>query len=153
MTEKLKSYVVMCEETFGYELQSNASGKVIGMAYTIENAIDLMLNFEDNGMPCTIYKISRVSLTPKKGEHSRSSDSKERTINMTYQDIISMIKSKGETPENLWLLGRWFEQYGYNFWNGEYFYTEKTFNGRNLYPIYEYHAEYCSSCIVGYELR
>lgn len=72
---------------------------------------------------------------------------------MTYQDIIDIIKRKGESPENLWILGSWFSQYGDGFWNGEYYNTEKEFDGRNLYPIYEYHAEYDASCIVGYELR
>lgn len=72
---------------------------------------------------------------------------------MTYQDIIDIVKRNNEAPEHLWVLGHWFEQYGKEFWNGECFNTEKEFNGRNLYPVYEFHAEYDASCIVGYELR
>lgn len=72
---------------------------------------------------------------------------------MTYKNIIDIIKRTGETPENLWILGCWFERYCNDSWNGECFNTEKEFNGRNLYPIYEYHEEYSATFIVGYELR
>lgn len=77
----------------------------------------------------------------------------ERTIMMTYQDIIGVIKRKGETPMNLMALGHWFELYGNEFWNGECYNTEKEFDGRNLYPVYEFDSEYCASGLVGYELR
>ena len=73
---------------------------------------------------------------------------------MTYQGIIGIIKRTGETQENLWMLGCWFERYGNNFWNGECFNTEKDFDGRNLYPIYEQDAEDPDQYnVVGYELR
>lgn len=72
---------------------------------------------------------------------------------MTYQDIIDIIKRTGESPEHLWTLGKWLERYGMEFWNGKCFDTEKDFNGRNLYPICEWHEEYDSFCVMDYELR
>lgn len=72
----------------------------------------------------------------------------------TYAEFVQLIKSEGETSENLQLLGEWFEKIGYTFWTGECYDTEKDFDGRNLYPIYEQDADYPDQFnVIGYELR
>lgn len=71
---------------------------------------------------------------------------------MTFLDIIDIIYRTGETPENLWMLGRWFEQFGEVFWNGECYNTEVEFNGRNLYPVWD-SDPVLGDFISGYELR
>ena len=72
----------------------------------------------------------------------------------TYAEIVQHIKNEGEMPENLQLLGEWFEHNGAMFWTGECYDTEKEFDGRSLYPINEPDAEDPEQYnVVGYELR
>ena len=71
-----------------------------------------------------------------------------------FNEFIELIKTDGETPENLALLGEWFERNGVMFWNGECWDTSKELNGRNLYPITEKDVDYPDQYVtVGYELR
>lgn len=73
----------------------------------------------------------------------------------TYDEFVQHIKNEGETPENLQLLGEWFERNGDRFWTGECYDTEKEFNGRNLYEITEPDPNdpELYRVVVGYELR
>lgn len=53
------------------------------------------------------------------------------------------------TPENLENLGRWFHEYGMDFWNGECCDAD----GYDLFPLYSEPDEYGDCVCVGYELR
>ena len=51
--------------------------------------------------------------------------------------------------ENLANLGEWFQQYGAEFWNGEYWDAD----GYELRPVYEWDEETDTGRICGYEFR
>ena len=52
----------------------------------------------------------------------------------SYQELLEKSSSINSTKEDRIKLYNWFENYGYDFWNGECFEIDKS---RNLYPVYE----------------
>ena len=65
----------------------------------------------------------------------------------SYSDLLEAVK-KNETAENVNALGEWFEQYGDQFWNGEYYDAD----GLRLFPVYVAISEEQFE-ITGYEVR
>lgn len=61
---------------------------------------------------------------------------KKVRLKMTYQEIIDIIKRTGETPENLWVLGCWFQQYGNELWIGECYNTEKKSSTEETFTLF-----------------
>ena len=49
----------------------------------------------------------------------------------SYSELLEAVKAKA-TPDNVNALGAWFEQYGDQFWNGEYYDAD----GLRLFPVY-----------------
>ena len=72
----------------------------------------------------------------------------------SYKELIKTVESE-RTEENINTLGEWFEQYGRQFWNGEY-YDVVELDSR-LFPIYDFEydedGEIVQGTITGYELR
>lgn len=66
-----------------------------------------------------------------------------------YQELKEKALSSDATQEDINALGEWFEQYGYRYWNGEYFSVE---NGIHLYRIEE-EVDEDEWEVKGYELR
>lgn len=65
----------------------------------------------------------------------------------SYSDLLEAVK-KNESAENVNALGEWFEQYGAQFWNGEYYDAD----GLRLFPVYVEISEDQFE-ITGYEVR
>lgn len=65
----------------------------------------------------------------------------------SYSELLEAVKSN-ETPDNVYALGAWFEQYGDQFWNGEYYDAD----GLRLFPVYVEVSEDQFE-ITGYEVR
>ena len=65
-----------------------------------------------------------------------------------YEDLRAAATAAGATAEDLNNLGKWFEQNGRTFWNGEYYDAD----GLRLYPIYTEIAE-DNFEITGYEFK
>lgn len=65
----------------------------------------------------------------------------------SYSELLEAVKAN-ETPDNVNALGEWFEQYGDQFWNGEYYDAD----GLRLFPVYAEVSEYQFE-ITGYEVR
>lgn len=73
---------------------------------------------------------------------------KEISMNRySYSDLLEAVK-KNESAENVNALGEWFEQYGAQFWNGEYYDAD----GLRLFPVYVEISEDQFE-ITGYEVR
>lgn len=73
---------------------------------------------------------------------------KEISMNRySYSELLEAVKAN-ETPDNVNALGEWFEQYGDQFWNGEYYDAD----GLRLFPVYV-EADEDQFEIVGYEVR
>lgn len=51
-----------------------------------------------------------------------------------YKELFEKAVSKEATQDDIKKLYDWFQQYGQQYWNGEYFETEKNLR---LYPIYK----------------
>lgn len=66
-----------------------------------------------------------------------------------YQELINAYKAN-RTEENLKALAEWFEAYGTEYWNGEFYNVEEL--DSRLYPIYEEVAE-DEHELKGWELR
>ena len=49
----------------------------------------------------------------------------------SYSELLEAVKAN-ETPDNVNALGEWFERYGDQFWNGEYYDAD----GLRLFPGY-----------------
>ena len=56
----MKSYVKEKEELVGYELRGALTGKAVGFAKTERSAIELAYKFEQDGLMCSIYKITKI---------------------------------------------------------------------------------------------
>lgn len=57
---------------------------------------------------------------------------KEISMNRySYSELLEAVKAN-ETPDNVNALGEWFERYGDQFWNGEYYDAD----GLRLFPVY-----------------
>lgn len=50
-----------------------------------------------------------------------------------YQELLQKAKCSSATQEDLNELGKWFEDCGFQYWNGEAYYAD---DGDWLYPIY-----------------
>lgn len=73
---------------------------------------------------------------------------KEISMNRySYSELLEAVKAN-ETPDNVNALGEWFERYGDQFWNGEYYDAD----GLRLFPVYV-EADEDQFEIVGYEVR
>lgn len=66
-----------------------------------------------------------------------------------YEELKNKALSADATPEDVNALGKWFEQYGDRYWNGEYFGIE---GGICLYRV-EKEVDEDEWEIVGYELK
>ena len=66
-----------------------------------------------------------------------------------YNELLEAVKNN-RSEENIKALAEWFERYGRDFWNGEYYDVSEI--GDRLYPIYEEIGEDDYE-IVGWELR
>lgn len=73
---------------------------------------------------------------------------KEISMNRySYSELLEAVKANA-TPDNVDALGEWFEQYGDQFWNGEYYDAD----GLRLFPVYAEVSEDQFE-ITGYEVR
>lgn len=65
-----------------------------------------------------------------------------------YEELRAKAIAADATPEDIENLGNWFERYGDQYWNGEYFDAD----GYRLYPVYEYDED-DEAILKGYEFR
>ena len=63
-----------------------------------------------------------------------------------YEELKNAALSPDATGDDIFALGAGFEQYGYGFWNGEYYDVE----GERLFPIWQWDEEADQGVIVGY---
>lgn len=79
----------------------------------------------------------------------------EREITMTYinyynyKELREKALSADATQEDINSLGEWFEQYGDEYWNGEYYNAD---DGVRVYPIVK-EVDEDEYEITGYEIR
>lgn len=66
-----------------------------------------------------------------------------------YENIRNAAIAAGATQEDITALGEWFELYGMEHWNGEYFDAD----GYKVYRIEEYDEDNDVYSIVGYEIQ
>lgn len=66
-----------------------------------------------------------------------------------YDELRAAATAPGATAEDLRELGRWFEQYGMDYWNGECWDAD----GLRLFPIIEWDAALEQGETTGYEFR
>ena len=67
-----------------------------------------------------------------------------------YEELRAAAVAPGATKADLDALGRWFEQFGMDCWNGECWDAD---GGLRLYPIVEWDEELDQGTTVGYEFR
>lgn len=65
----------------------------------------------------------------------------------SYDELLAAVNS-APTQENINALGEWFNSYGMDYWNGEYFDAD----GLRIYPVLKEFDE-DEYELVGYELR
>lgn len=66
-----------------------------------------------------------------------------------YEELRAAAVSPNATQIDIDTLGEWFDCYGMDSWNGEYFDAD---NGLRLFPIYE-EDEDENFTVIGYEFR
>lgn len=66
-----------------------------------------------------------------------------------YKDLRAAATAPEATAKDLRALGEWFEQYGSDCWNGEYWDAD----GLRLFPVIEWDADLDQGETVGYEFR
>lgn len=66
-----------------------------------------------------------------------------------YEVLKNKATDFNATQEDINALGEWFENYGMDFWNGEYFDAD---DGKRLFPIYKEAAE-DEYVLIGYEFK
>lgn len=66
-----------------------------------------------------------------------------------YEELRDKALSTTATQEDVNALGKWFEHYGNDYWNGEYWEID---SNNSLYPIYREVSE-DEFEIVGYEIK
>ena len=64
-----------------------------------------------------------------------------------YDELLKAVK-ENETEENINALAEWFEEYGRDYWNGEYYDAD----GIRLFPVYK-EVDDDEFQIVGWEVR
>lgn len=71
-----------------------------------------------------------------------------------YEELKIKALVADATQEDINALGEWFDLYGYDYWNGEYFRIE---DGKRIYPIYKEEldedGELEQADVIGYEIR
>lgn len=71
-----------------------------------------------------------------------------------YEDLRNKAIQPNAKQEDIDALGEWFEEFGYDFWNGEHFDAD---DGKRLFPIHDEHydenGELIQADIIGYEFR
>lgn len=82
---------------------------------------------------------------------------KKGEITMTiydYEELKIKALAADATQEDINALGEWFDQYGFDYWNGEYFRLE---DGHRIYPILKEEldedGELEQADVIGYEIR
>ena len=66
-----------------------------------------------------------------------------------YEELRTAAIRPGATQEEINTLGEWFEQYGLEYWNGEYFDAD----GYRVYRIERHDPERDIYDIIGYEIQ
>ena len=66
-----------------------------------------------------------------------------------YKELRAAATAPSATAEDLRELGRWFEQHGMDYWNGECWDAD----GLRLYPIVKWDEELDQGETIGYEFR
>lgn len=64
-----------------------------------------------------------------------------------YEDLRKAANSGRQ--EDIDALGSWFERYGNEFWNGEFYDAD----GMRLFPVYKWNDETDQGELIGYEAR
>lgn len=67
-----------------------------------------------------------------------------------YNTLRAAATKVGATQAEINALGRWFERYGLDYWNGEYYDAD---DGLRLFPVYKWDEELDCGNVVGYEWR
>jgi len=66
-----------------------------------------------------------------------------------YEELRAIAIAPGAKPEQINALGEWFEQYGSNYWNGEYYDAD----GIRVYPVYDWDNDNDCGILTGFEIR
>lgn len=66
----------------------------------------------------------------------------------SYEELHRAV-AEDPTHENRMALGEWFQEYGMEYWNGEFFDADDF----RLVPIYDWDEETAQGNIIDYELR
>lgn len=65
----------------------------------------------------------------------------------SYEELLNAVKTAA-TEENVNALGEWFNSYGMDYWNGEYYDAD----GIRIYPVYT-EVDEDEYELTGYEIR
>lgn len=65
----------------------------------------------------------------------------------SYKDLKAAVDTN-PTPENINALGEWFDHYGNDYWNGEYYDADDL----RIYPVYK-EIDEDNFELIGYEAR
>ena len=66
-----------------------------------------------------------------------------------YKDLLTAATDRNATQKDIDALGAWFEEYGAEYWNGEYYDVD----GARLYSVIEWDEEDEQGKVIGYEFR
>ena len=66
----------------------------------------------------------------------------------SYKELLKTATAAGATQEDIDTLGAWFEEYGTEYWNGEYCDAD----GARLFPVYKENED-GEFEVAGYEFR
>lgn len=98
----------------------------------------------------------RIAETMRGLKAKTKGESKPMGTVYSYKELCEKARSHDATQADINALGEWFEKYGADYWNGEYF--DASLPGEpsgtcRLYPVEERDGELDVGIVTGYEFR